>query len=198
MSSFKKISSFITFCYFGLIPSVVSAQSDSTYRKFYVGVNMGTGLLQLSKNDLTSDRNARYALGFCGGYIPFKWLWVGFDLNGWLIEPYGNFYKDPAKGISISNFYGEFKLFPFKAPRVFANIAGGFSNYINHHPDGSNANGRGALLGFGYKMDLTKRLELFFIVNYGFGRFNDVNNLAAHAYNQHYDVIGFLLGASFH
>jgi hypothetical protein len=125
-------------------------------KKFYVGMETGIGLLKLSRNNLSSGQNSCFSLGFNGGVIPFKWLRTGISLNGWLLESYGNFYKDPSKGISISNFFGEIQAFPFQRTNLFAKLSGGFSKYINMHWDESNAKGFGARAGVGYERGLYK------------------------------------------
>jgi len=101
-----QIISYLTFTAFG--------QSNSVKRKFYAGVDDSLGLLKLSRNGVASERNSCFSLGFNGGFIPFNWLRTGISLNGYLIESFGNFYKDPEKGISISNIYGQAEIFPLK------------------------------------------------------------------------------------
>ncbi|MDH5250444.1 MAG: hypothetical protein OEW40_15710 [Cyclobacteriaceae bacterium] len=175
-----------------------TAQHNSAEKRFYVGLNAGTGLLLLSKNDLNTSRDARFSLGFFGGYKPNRWLRTGIILNGWLIEAFGAFGSNPEKGVSISNVYGQLQIFPFAEFPIFANISGGYSSYTNHHPDEFNAHGSGGLFGLGYEKDLSKRLAASFVVNYGFGRFKDVENVAAVVKNQHYDVIEFLVAIVYH
>ncbi|HEY3390363.1 MAG TPA: hypothetical protein VGK38_12365 [Prolixibacteraceae bacterium] len=174
------------------------AQNNAIKRKFYVGVEGGLGLLRLSQNNLPSERNSCFSLDFNGGYIPFDWLRTGISLNGYLIESYGNFYDDPAKGISISNFYGQVEVFPIKRTNLFFKLSGGFSGYTNHHPNASNAHGTGGLLGIGYEKSIFRRTDLSFTVNYGFGRFKDVDNLAVSVKNQHYNITEFMIGITYH
>ncbi len=175
-----------------------TAQHNSAEKRFYVGLDAGTGLLLLSKNDLDPSRDARFSLGFFGGYKPYRWLRTGILLNGWLIEAFGAFGSNPEKGVSISNVYGQLQVFPFAEFPIFANISGGYSRYTNHHPNEFNAHGSGGLFGLGYEKDLAKHLGVSFIVNYGFGRFKDVENVAAAVKNQHYDVIEFLVAIAYH
>jgi hypothetical protein len=170
------------------------AQRDSAERKFYVGIDAGTGLPELSANGVTTERTAKFAFGLYGGYIPLKWLRTGIALNGWLIEPFGNFNTNPENGISISNVYAQVQLFPFEKCNLFANLSGGYTEYINHHPEEFNANGTGALIGLGYEKNLNKRLKASLLINYGLGTFKDVQNVAGSVTNQHYNVLEFLLG----
>jgi hypothetical protein len=117
------------------------ARENARRQKFYVGVDGGLGLLKLSRNNLSPEMNSCIALGFYGGFIPFTWLRTGVSLNGWTIESYGRFEDDPSKGVSISNFYGQIQVLPFKKSAIYANISGGFSNYINMHVNEYNAKG---------------------------------------------------------
>jgi len=184
----------ITFYY----SSTAFAQVNTVKRKFYVGVDGGLGFLKLSRNGIDAKRNSCFSLGFNGGFIPFYWLRTGISLNGYLIESYGNFYDNPEKGISISNFYGQVEIFPIKKTDLYLNISGGFSKYINMHPDESYAHGMGAQLGLGYEKRLLNRVDVSFVINYGFGSFKDVKNVAATVRNQHYNITEFLIGFTYH
>jgi len=173
-----------------------SAQGDAR-RKFYVGMDTGIGLLKLSRNDLSPENHSCFALGLKGGFIPFRWLRTGINVNGWLIESYGNFYVNPSKGISISNFFGEIEAFPFKKADLFVTLSGGFSKYVSMHIDEFDAKGGGARIGVGYERRLYRRMSLSLMMNYGFGRFKDVENTAASIKNQHYEVTEFLIGITY-
>jgi len=199
MIDFRKI--LIIFFLLHIIASFslpATAQRNSEAKRFYVGLDAGTGLLLLSKNDLDASRDARFSLGFFGGYKPCRWLRTGIIVNGWLIEAFGAFGSNPEKGVSISNVYGQLQIFPFAEFPIFANVSGGYSSYTNHHPDEFNAHGSGGLFGLGYEKDLTKHLGVSFVVNYGFGRFKDVENVVAAVKNQHYDVVEFLVAIVYH
>jgi len=195
MNNFRKLLTVIffnigiLFCF----TQQVLAQGDSVRKKFYVGMDTGIGLLKLSRNDL-STRNTCFALGFNAGVIPFEWLRTGINLNGWLLESYGNFYVDPAKGKSISNFFGEIEVFPFKKADLFVKLSGGFSKYISMHIDEFDAKGLGARFGVGYERRLYRKINVSLMMNYGFGRFNDVKNVIASIDNQHYRITEFVIG----
>jgi hypothetical protein len=176
----------------------VKAQNYVVRSKFYAGMDAGIGLLNLARNDLTSQRSNTFALGFYGGYMPFKWLRTGINISGWLIESYGNFYDDPSKGISISNTYLQVQAFPFNKFDFFINFAGGISGYINHHMDEYNAKGSGIITGVGYERKLAGNVGISLMINYGFGQFNDVNYPGISVKNQHYDVTEFLIGFTYH
>lgn len=185
-----QITTYFSFTAFG--------QSNSVKEKFYVGIEGGLGLLKLSRNDLSSERNSCFSLGFNGGIIPFHWLRTGISMNGYLIESFGDFYKNTEKGISISNFYGPAEIFPFKKTNLYLNVSGGFSHYTNMHPDEFATNGTGAIIGIGHEQKLSKRVGVSFEINYGFGRLNDVKNIVATVKNQHYDITEFMIGFTYH
>lgn len=197
MSSLLKITLVVLVYQLGTASDPAAyAQDRSERKKFYVGMEMGVGLLELSRNSLPAERDSRFAMGFYGGYSPFRWLRAGLNLNGWLIEPFG-YFNDPSKGISIGNTYGQIELFPFKKLNLFLNFEGGISNYTNKHPDEYNARGTGTKFGLGYEYHLTKNVGLSLTVNYGVGRFNDVL-YPPPAINQQYNALEFLLGITYH
>jgi hypothetical protein len=175
----------------------VAAQTP-TRKKFYVGLEMGAGFLRHSQNYLPVEQQTCYVLGFYGGYSPFHWLRTGINLNGWLLEPFGDF-NSPEKGISISNTSIQLQLFPIKKVNGFVNLQGGTAQYTNHHPDQYNAKGTGLKIGIGYEYDLAKRTGLTLIVNYAWGRFNDVRYppdiLVTH---QQYSAVDIVLGIVYH
>jgi hypothetical protein len=197
-SSGKLLTVVLIFQIFVHSTSTVDARENTRKLRFYVGMDMGLGLLNLSRNNLPLKQNSCFALGFNAGIIPFKWLRTGINLNGWTIESYGRFEDDPSKGISISNFYGQIQLFPFRKTALYANISGGFSNYINMHPGEFHAKGSGALLGIGYETRLFKRVAISLKIDYGFGGFKNVNNAVATVKNQQYNVTEFLIGITYH
>jgi hypothetical protein len=183
-----------TFCFF----VSTFAQSNPEKKRFYVGIDGGFGLLKIPGNDFVSGNGSCFSLGFYGGYTPFNWLRTGINVNGWLIESFGNFSVDPERGISISNTYVQAQVFPFKKINLFINLAGGFSNYINHHSDEYNEKGSGALFGLGYEKDFFKNVGVSFVVNYGFGKFKHAAYLLTPEYKQQYHVTEFLIGITYH
>lgn len=174
------------------------AQSNVVRSKFYAGMDAGIGLLNLARNDLPSQRSNTFALGFYGGFMPFKWLRTGININGWLLESYGDFYRDPEKGISISNTYLQIQAFPFKSFDLYLNFEGGFSNYINMHPNEYHAKGTGLLTGLGYERRLAGNVGISLMINHGSGQFNDVNYPGISVKNQHYNITEFLIGITYH
>lgn len=175
------------------------AQEEKPFRKFYAGLEMGAGGLELSRNQLHEGRAGRFALGIYGGYRPFRWLRAGINLNGWLIEPYNQYFflYFEEEGISISNIYGQIQVFPLKEQPFFLNLQGGSSKYVNLNPDAQNTNGIGGKVGFGYEYPLGKNFGLSLNGNFGFGRFGDVTFQNVSIINQKYDVFEFLLGFTF-
>jgi hypothetical protein len=140
--------------------------------KFYAGMNSGMGGVSFSPEVPSPGANPRFALGWKAGVIAFPWLRVGAALGGWLFEPYGNFSKDPSKGVSISNAYLEAMVFPLRQKHFFLALSCGSSVYVNHHPDGINAHGMGMLGGAGYERQVWKSLHAFIQASAGYGHLN--------------------------
>jgi hypothetical protein len=176
-----------------------SAQEEQSFRKFYAGIELGAGGLELSRNQLNEGRTTRFALGIYGGYRPFRWLRAGINLNGWLIEPYNQFFffYFEEEGISISNIYGQVQVFPLKEQPLFLNFQGGSSKYVNLNPDAQNALGTGGKLGLGYEYPLGRNFGLSLTANWGFGKFGDITFQSVSVTNQHYDVFEVLLGITY-
>lgn len=177
----------------------VMAQEEKPFRKFYAGLEMGAGGLELSRNQLNEGRTGRFALGLYGGYRPFRWLRAGINLNGWLIEPYNQlfFFYFEEEGISISNIYGQFQVFPMGEKPFFLNFQGGSSKYVNLNPDAQSSPGMGGKFGLGYEYPLGKSFGLSLTVNWGFGKFRDATVQNVSITNQRYDVFELLLGFTF-
>ena len=161
-----------------------------------MGVEMGVGGLQLSRDTIAGSRQARFALGVFAGYSPFRWLRVGFNASGWLIEPSGD-YADPSKGVRVSNAFGQLELFPFKKIALFTNLQWGRSQYTNMHVDGYQAIGTGTKVGLGYEYRIGNHGWLSLVMNYGFGSFKDVNNFVISVNNQHFDAFEVMVGLTY-
>jgi len=65
------------------------------------------------------------------------------------------------------------------------------------HMDEFDAKGGGARIGVGYERRLYRRMSVSLMMNYGFGRFKDVENTAASIKNQQYEVTEFLIGITY-
>jgi hypothetical protein len=119
---------------------------------------------------------------------------LGISLNGYLIESFGDFYKSPERGISISNFHGVMQLFPIKNSGLFANLQGGRSVYTNHHPGNYNAAGLSGKTGMGYELKIGHRSCVSIVMNYGFGRFRDLHYPGVDITGQHFSVFEISAG----
>jgi len=172
------------------------AQDIHAHKKFYTGLEMGTGWLHLSKNDVPANRTARYSLGFYGGYTPFRWLRVGINASGWLIEPFV-YLRNSTEGVSVSNTNLQVVVFPCQKVNLFLNIQGGIATYTSKHFGEYNARGECAKAGVGYEYGISGNFGLSMTVNYGFGRLNDVKSPGISVVNQHYDVVEILIGVTY-
>jgi hypothetical protein len=195
----RALLKFTLIIFLTVIIEIPSYSQERQKRKlFYIGFDMGTGLLKLSRNDNSSDRTARFGLALYGGITPVRWLRAGILVNGWTIESYGNFYENPDKGISISNTYGQIQLYPFKKYAFYINGAAGRTKYINMHPYEYNTTGFGYLTGLGYEYKLANRVYISLTCNYGAGSFDDVVYPPTVVRNQHYNVWEIMLGIRYH
>ena len=155
---------FLLFSSFQLV-----AQKNALFLKF------GTGISALSFNENQRTRQQGcFTMAFAGGYNPTDWLRLGIDLNGYLLEPYGNFNSSPDKGESISciNLFTEWC--PFKKRRLYFIGEGGFSRYTNMHTDGYSSRGWAFKPGMGYALALPKNMLMAFQVAYCVGGFKNV------------------------
>ena len=166
--------------------SVAENNSNTFKRGFYVGIEMGVGWLQYTSDNQDESRKERFIMGFNGGYRPFYAFRAGVKIDGYLIEA-GN-YSNPAKGIGVSNTSFQVQVFPFKSVPLFTNIQYGWSKYTSNHTlNGYDANGTSQKIGFGYEYNLNKHFALSLNANYGFGKFNDVNDFSVTIHDQKYD-----------
>jgi len=175
----------------------VSKNDSNTFKKgFYVGAEMGVGWLQLSSDIQDGSRDGRFIMGFYGGYRPLYLFRAGIKIDGYLIEAGDN--SHPEKGIGISNTSFQIQVFPFKTIALFSNFQYGWSTYENMHIHGHNANGTSQKIGLGYEYDLNRHFALSAITNYGFGKFNDVNDVLVSVHDQKYDSWDVTLCLTYH
>lgn len=173
----------------------IARKQDTTKEIYYVGMEMGPALLHFSSNQINSEKYTQYGLSFFGGFVPFRALRLGLNLNGYLIEPFD--FNSPEKGISISNIHAQIQILPFTSNNIFANIQGGWSTYINHHPNGFDSKGISGKIGVGYHYVLGKNIFASVIFNYGFGKFNNVNSPGVLITNQHYNAYEIAIGITY-
>ena len=172
--------------------------NSNTFKKgFYVGIEMGAGWLQLESSNQDESREGKFIMGFYGGYRFFYELRAGVKIDGYLIE--ASDYSNPAKGIGISNTSFQVQVFPLKTVPLFVNFQYGWSRYSNNHPlDGYDTNGTSQKIGLGYEYNLNKHFDVSLITNYGFGKFDDVNNISETILDQNYNSWDITLCLTYH
>lgn len=184
----------LTACLFIVTFSI--AQRSTPKGVLYGGLVMGAGWIELSSHENPEERTARFGLSLYGGIRPLPWLRTGISLGGWTIESYD--YYNYWEGISISNIFGQVQVFPFKKNDLYLNVEGGWSKYINQHPDVMDAKGSGGKIGLGYEQKVgRKKMALNLSANYSLGRFKDVHYPGADLTDLHYDVYELMLGLTF-
>lgn len=164
----------------------VAENNLNTFKKgFYVGVETGVGWPQFKNGSQDESREGRFIFGLYGGYRPLYTLRAGFKIDEYFIEDDD---YSPGKGISISNASFQVQVFPFKNITLFTNLQYGWSKYNNNHIlQGYEANGTSQKIGLGYEYNLNKHFALSLNANYGFGKFNDVNDVSVTIHDQNYD-----------
>ena len=172
------------------------AQTDQNLRAWWAGGEIGEGQLSLSSDQIHRDRTPTFALGLFGGYRLGDRARVGLEMNGWLLQ--ASNLNDPTVGESVSNVLGVIDVFPTRKIPLFIRGGGGLAMYHNNRPEGSGGKGWCWTGGAGYEIRVSERMGLAPIVQYEYGRFDDVRNPITVETGRHYSVVEFKLAAIFH
>lgn len=139
----------------------------------FLKITSGDAALHFRENNAKTQKNC-FVLGFSGGYIPSRWMRVGLDMYGYLLEPYGNFNTSPEKGESISCYALLMQFYPLASQKFFIGLESGFSKYTNMHPNAYSSKGYSLKAGLGYLFNLLGKTEIGLEVYYGQGNFGNV------------------------
>jgi Outer membrane protein beta-barrel domain len=172
------------------------AQIDQNLRAWFVGGEIGEGQLSLSSDQIHRDRTPTFALGFFGGHRLGDQARVGLEVNGWLLQ--ASNLNDPTVGEGVSNVLGVIDVFPTRKIPLFLRGGGGLAMYQNNRPAESGGTGWSWTGGAGYEFRLGERLGLAPIVEYAYGRFDDVRNPITVETGRHYSVVEFKIAAIWH
>jgi len=121
---------------------------------------------------------------------------VGLEINGWLLQGFN--LNDPTVGESVSNVLGVIDVFPIRKIPLFIRGGGGLAMYQNNRPEESGGTGHSWAGGAGYEIRFTKRLGLAPMMEYAYGRFDDVRNPITVETGRHYSVVEFRVAAIWH
>ena len=121
---------------------------------------------------------------------------VGLEVNGWLLQ--ASNLNDPTVGESASNVLGVIDVFPTRKIPLFIRGGGGLAMYQNNRPGESGGTGWSWTGGAGYEVRFSERLGLAPIVEYAYGRFDDVRNPITVETGRHYSVVEFKVAVIWH
>ena len=172
------------------------AQIDQNLRAWWAGGEIGEGQLSLSSDQIHRDRTPTFALGFFGGHRLSGQARVGLEVNGWLLQ--ASNLNDPTVGESVSNVLGVIDVFLTRKIPLFIRGGGGLAMYQNNRPGESNGKGWSGTGGAGYEFRFSERLGLAPIVEYAYGKFDDVRNPITVETGRHYSVVEFKVAAIWH
>jgi alpha-glucosidase (family GH31 glycosyl hydrolase) len=117
-------------------------------------------------------------------------------MNGWLLQ--ASNLNDPTVGESVSNVLGVIDVFPTRKIPLFIRGGGGLAMYQNNRPGESGGTGWSWTGAAGYEVHLSERLVLAPIVEYAYGRFDDVRNPITVETGRHYSVVEFKVAVICH
>ena len=172
------------------------AQIDQNLRSWWAGGEIGEGQLTLSSDQIHRDSTPTFALGFFGGHRLGDQARVGLEVNGWLLQ--ASNLNDPTVGEGVSNVLGVIDVFPARKIPLFLRGGGGLAMYQNNRPTGSGGTGWAWTGGAGYEIRVSERLGLAPIVQYAYGKFDDVRNPITVETGRHYSVVEFKVAVICH
>ena len=172
------------------------AQINQNLRAWWIGGEIGEGQLSLSSDQIHRDRTPTFALGVFGGHRLRDQARVGLEMNGWLLQ--ASNLNDPTVGEGVSNVLGVIDVFPTRKIPLFIRGGGGLAMYQNNRPGESGGTGWSWTGGAGYEVRISERLGVAPIVEYAYGRFDDVRNPIMVETGRHYSVVEFKVAAIWH
>lgn len=164
-------------------------QSKPARRGFWADVQFGYGVLDRSSDQEPHNRQGTFALAFTLGGTLSRYVLLGAELNGWLLEAYS--LDDPAKGESVSQALAVVQVYPWPARGLFLKAGVGRATYTNHHPLEFGSSGWGEAIGVGYNWPIGKRISLTPVINYSRGNLGSVANQLVTIRNREYSVFDF-------
>jgi len=175
------------------IPSVGRAETPAAVG-FWIAGELGYGSVAID-TDASSHSKGTLAMGVEGGYAFNRTVSVGLRLNGWTLE--SSNLQDPAKGESISLFSAMVRVYPWADHGLFLRGGVGSLRYTNNHPGGFGGNGTGLFLGGGYEFPLWRRLQIAPVLDYAWGKLDDVDNALATIHGRRCKALSFGISLKF-
>ena len=174
-------------------PLVCRAQGDRQ-RGFWVAGEIGYGSATLN-SDLSSHSSKGLSMGLEGGYAINPTFSVGLRLNGCSLE--ASNLNDQSKGESVSLFSAMVRAYPVPGKGMFLRGGAGSLRYSNNHPLEFGGSGTGLFVGAGYDFPISNRLRIAPVVDYTWGKLDDVNNALATIRNRRCKFISFGISVKF-
>lgn len=174
-------------------PMIGHAQGPSP-SGFWVAGELGYGSATLH-SDVASHSSRGVSMGLEGGYALNSTFSVGLRLNGCSLE--ASNLNDPAKGESVSLFSAMVRVYPVPGQGLFLRGGAGSLRYTNNHPLAFDGSGTGFFLGAGYEIPLSNRLRIAPVLDYTWGKLDDVNNALATIRDRRCKVISFGVSLKF-
>lgn len=170
-------------------------QSLPERKGFWANIQFGYGWLAKSSDQEPYNREGAFALAFNLGGTLNRYVRLGAELNGWLLEAYDPY--DPAKGESVSQILAIVEVYPWPARGLFLKAGVGRATYTNSHPFEFGSSGWGMTIGVGYDLPVGRRISLTPIVNYSLGSLGGVENQLVIIQNRRYSVFDFGIALSY-
>ena len=165
-----------------------------TQTGFWVAGDMGYGSATI-RTDASSHSSGGLSMGLEGGYAFNSTFAVGLRLSGCSLE--ASNLNDPTKGESLSLFSAMVRVFPVTGQGFFLRGGAGSLRYTNNHPMEFDGNGIGLFLGAGYEFPVSNHLRLAPVVDYTWGKLDDVNNALATIHDRRSKFISFGVSLKF-
>lgn len=175
-----------------IVPAI--AQPD---REWWAAGEFGEGEFKLHSDQVISNRDPVFGLGFAGGRRLNDKIRVGLHVKGWLLESFD--INDPVVGQSVTNVMGVVDAYPLRNwERFFMRGGFGLSVYTDNRKTGAGGKGPVWEAGVGYEIPLGKKLFLAPMVEYSEGWLGDIPSRVGAATNRQFSVIGFKMGVVYH
>ena len=174
-----------------LVGPPARAQDEPQRKGFWFGAELGYGSLCL-ESSRESGRDGRFALALKAGWTVGPRFLLGAQANGWLLE--GSNVNDPSEGANLGTFLMITQIYPSRHHGFFVKAGAGYSRLSDNRPTEHGSSGRGAIVGVGYDVPISKRWALTPIVNYNWGQLDDVPVVVPPIFDREYRAVDLMIG----
>jgi hypothetical protein len=149
----------------------LSAQAGQERKGGWFAAELGFGRLN-QQSSVGSRTDDLFAGGFRGGYAINRHVLVGLQVNGWLIETAN--LEDPSKGATLTQVFVITEVYPLADRGLFVKLGAGYTELNDNSPYAFDTSGRGATVGLGYDIRISRRWAISPVINYSWGELDDV------------------------